>query len=50
MVNFQNVSRSKDNQTINLCQLLEYNKIDIFVQILSTKLARDTSPRPLFAF
>ena len=50
MVNFQNVSRSKDNQTIKLRQLLEYNKIDIFVQISSTKLARDTSPRPLFAF
>ena len=26
------ISRSKGNQTMRFCQLIEYNKIDIFIQ------------------
>ena len=41
-----NVSRSKDNQTVKLGQLIEYNKRNIFLQKLYRKWDRETSSRP----
>ena len=45
-----NILRSKGNQIMKLCQLIEYNKRKIFLQTLCRKLGRETSPRPLFIF
>ena len=45
-----NISRSKDNQTMKLGQLIEYNKRNNFLQILCEKWGRETSSRPLFIF
>ena len=45
-----NISRSKNNQTLKLGQLIEYNKKNIFIRKLYTKWAREASSRPLFVF
>ena len=45
-----NILQSKDNQTMKFGQLIEYNKRNIFVQILCIKWGRETSSRPLFIF
>ena len=45
-----NISQSKDNQTMKLGQLIEYNKINIFLQILCRKWGSETSSRPLSIF
>ena len=45
-----NISRSKDNQAMTIGQLTEYNKRNIFLQMIYRKWGRDTSPRPPFIF
>ena len=45
-----NISQSKGNQTMKFGQLIEYNKINIFLQKLCRKWGRETSSRPLFIF
>ena len=45
-----NISQGKDNQTMKFVQLIEYNKINIFLQKLCGKWGRETSSRPLFTF
>ena len=45
-----NITHSKDNQTMKFGHLIEYNKINIFLQELCRKLGRETSSRPLFIF
>ena len=45
-----NISRSKDNQTMKLSQLIEDNKRNNFLQKLCEKWGRETSSRPLFIF
>ena len=45
---FPNMSQSKDNQTLKLCQFIEYNKRNIFFQKLCEKWGRETSFRPRF--
>ena len=45
-----NISKSKGNQTMKFGQLIEYNKINIFLQKLFGKLGREISSRPLFRF
>ena len=45
-----NISQNKRNQTMELGQLIEYNKINIFLQKLCRKWGRETSSRPLFIF
>ena len=42
-----NISQSKFNQTMKFGQLIEYNKKNIFLQILCGKWGRETSSRPL---
>ena len=42
-----NISRSRDNQIIKFCQLIEYNMRDIFVKKSYTKRERETILRPL---
>ena len=42
-----NISQSKGNQTTKFGQLIEYNKRNIFLQILCRKWGRETSSRPL---
>ena len=42
-----NISRSKDNQAMKFGRLIEYNKINIFLQNLYRKWSRETSSRPL---
>ena len=41
-----NISRSKDDQTIKFCQLLEYNMRNIFLEKSYTKYGGETIPRP----
>ena len=41
-----NISRSKGNQTTKFCQLIEYNMINIFLEISYTKFGGEASPRP----
>ena len=41
---------SRRNQTMKLVQLIEYNKINIFLQKLYGKWSREASSRPLFVF
>ena len=41
-----NISRSKDNQTVRLGQLIEYNMRNIFLEKSYTKCGGETSPRP----
>ena len=43
-----NISQSKGNQTMKFGQLIEYNKINIFLQKLCGKWGRETSSRPLY--
>ena len=43
-----NISWIKSDQTMKLGQLIEYNKINIFIQKLCKKLGSETSSRPLF--
>ena len=45
-----NISQSKGKQTIEIGQLLENNKRNIFLQKLCGKWGRETSFRPLFIF
>ena len=44
-----NISQSKDNQTMKFLQLIEYNKINVFLQKLYGELGRETSSH-LFYF
>ena len=41
---------NKGSQTMKFGQLKEYNKINIFLQILCRKWGKETSSRPLFIF
>ena len=41
-----NISRSKDNQTMKLGQLIEYNTINIFLEKSYTHYGGETTPRP----
>ena len=43
----QNISKSKDNRIMKFGQLIEQNKINIFLQKLCGKWGRETSSRPL---
>ena len=43
------ILHSKGNQTVEFVQLIEYNKINIFLEICR-KRGMETSSRPLFAF
>ena len=43
---FLNISRSKDNQTIEFGQLIEYNMRKMFLEELYTKCGGETIPRP----
>ena len=45
-----NISGSKSNQTMKFSQLIDYNKINIFLQKLYRIWCRETSSRPLFIF
>ena len=45
-----NISRSKGNQAINFCQLIEYNVRNSSLQKSYRKRGRETSSRPLFDF
>ena len=45
-----NISRSKRNQTMELGQLVEYNKRNIFLQKLWRKWSREFSSRPFLIF
>ena len=41
-----NISRSKDNQTMKFCQLIEYNMRNIFVEKSYTRCGGETISRP----
>ena len=41
-----NISRSKDNQTMKLGKLIEYNTINIFLEKSYTNCGGETTPRP----
>ena len=43
-----NISQSKGNQTMKFCQLVEYDKRNIFLQKLCGKWGSETSSRPIF--
>ena len=45
-----NIRQNKGNQTIKFGQLIECNKINIFLQKLCGKWVKETSSRPLFTF
>ena len=45
-----NISQSKGNQTMKVCQLIDYNKRNNFLQKLCGKWSRDTSSIPLLIF
>ena len=45
-----NISRSKDNKTMEFFQVIEYNKRNIFLQNSCRKWGRETSSRPSFVF
>ena len=45
-----NIFQSKDNQTMKFLQLIEYNKINVFLQKLYGELGRETSSKPLLFF
>ena len=45
-----NISQNKRNQTMELGQLIEYNKINIFLQKLCRKWGRETSSRGISIF
>ena len=42
------ISRSKDNQTVKLNQLIEYNMRKIFVEKSNSKCDGETSPKSFF--
>ena len=42
-----NISRTKGNQSMEICQLIEYNMRNIFVEKSYAKCAGETIPRPL---
>ena len=42
------ISRSKDNQTMKICQLIEFNMRKIFLEKSYTKCGGGTSPKPFF--
>ena len=44
------ISRSQDNQQVEFDQLLEYSKINIYLQKSCRKWSRETSSRSLFVF
>ena len=48
MTSLTNISRSKDNQTMKLGQLIEYNKRNIFFKNYVGNEAGETSSKPLF--
>ena len=43
-----NISKSKCNQTINFCQLIEYNMRKCFLENSYTKCGGETSSKPFF--
>ena len=43
-----NISRSKGNQTVEFCQLVEYNMRNIFLEKSYTKCGGETIPRPFY--
>ena len=43
-----NITRSKGNQTLKFCQLIEYHMTNIFLEKACTKYGEETSPRSLF--
>ena len=43
-----NISQSKGSQTMKFGQLTEYNKRNIFLQVLCRKWGKETSSRPLY--
>ena len=45
-----NISRIKDNQTLEFGQVIEYNDKNIFLQNPEKLGDRETSSRPLFVF
>ena len=45
-----NISQNKGNQTTQFGLLIEYNKINIFLQKLCRKWGKETSSRLLFIF
>ena len=45
-----NISQNKGNQTTKFGLLIEYNKINIFLQKLCRKWGKETSSRLLFTF
>ena len=45
-----NISQNKGNQTTKFGLLIEYNKINIFLQKLCRKWGKETSSRLLFIF
>ena len=45
-----NISQSKGNQTMKLCQLIEYNNRNIFLQKFCGNWGRGTCSRRLFIF
>ena len=42
-----NISKSKDNQTMTFGQLIEYNKINIFLENDKQSVAEKLDPEPL---
>ena len=42
------ISRSKNNQTVNFGQLIEYNMRKIFLEIWYPKCGGETSPKPFY--
>ena len=47
---FSPISQTKDNQTMKFGQLIDYNKMNIFLQKSHRKWGRETSSRSLFVF
>ena len=47
---FPNISRSKSDQTMKICQVIENNNRNIFLQKLFTKWGREISSRSRFVF
>ena len=45
-----NISQSKGSQTMKFIQLTEYDKTNIFFQVLCRKWGKETSSWPLFIF
>ena len=45
-----NISQSRGSQTMKFGQLTEYNKTNIFLQVLCRKWGKETSSWPLFIF